>query len=85
MYGWNNRKFENEYLERLERNWNRWKGRDKKIWDEEKGSFRSRNLEKKVISELQSLDLTFFLIFLYFSVSFLFLIVIKKRHMTMAI
>jgi len=25
LYGWNNRKFEEEYLRKLERNWRRWK------------------------------------------------------------
>jgi len=27
LYGWDNGKFEREYLKRLERNWNRWKAR----------------------------------------------------------
>ena len=25
LYGWNNRKFEKEYLKKLERNWRHWK------------------------------------------------------------
>ena len=25
LYGWNNRKFEEEYLRKLERNWQKWK------------------------------------------------------------
>ena len=25
LYGWNNKKFNEEYLKKLERNWNRWK------------------------------------------------------------
>jgi len=25
LYGWDNRKFEEEYLKKLERNWKRWK------------------------------------------------------------
>jgi len=25
LYGWNNRKFEKEYLRKLERNWKKWK------------------------------------------------------------
>jgi len=25
LYGWDNRKFEEEYLRKLERNWRRWK------------------------------------------------------------
>ena len=27
LYGWDNGKFEREYLKKLERSWNRWKGR----------------------------------------------------------
>ena len=26
LYGWDNRRFEKEYLEKLERNWRKWKG-----------------------------------------------------------
>jgi len=56
-------------LKRLERNWTRWKGRDKKtekiIWGEEKveptSSSRSRNLEERVMSDIQSLDTSFFI------------------------
>jgi len=29
LYGWDNGKFENEYLKKLERNWNKWKGKDR--------------------------------------------------------
>jgi len=25
LFGWNNKKFEDEYLKKLERNWQRWK------------------------------------------------------------
>ena len=25
LYGWDNRKFEEEYLKKLEKNWKRWK------------------------------------------------------------
>ena len=31
LYGWNNEKFENEYLKKLEKNWEKWKGKDKMI------------------------------------------------------
>ena len=31
LYRWNNRKFKNEYLRKLERNWQNWKGKDKTI------------------------------------------------------
>ena len=29
LYGWNNKKFDEEYLKKLERNWNRWKNERK--------------------------------------------------------
>jgi len=46
LYEWNNRRFENEYSRKLERNWQNWKGKDKTMWGEEPTSFsRSRNLE----------------------------------------
>jgi len=28
LFGWNDKKFENEYLKKLERNWARWKGKE---------------------------------------------------------
>ena len=31
LYSWNDRKFEDKYLRKLERNWEKWKGKDKKI------------------------------------------------------
>ena len=30
LYGWDNKKFDEEYLKKLERNWNRWKNDRKK-------------------------------------------------------
>ena len=46
LYRWDKRKFENEYLRKLERNRQKWKGKDKTIWGDEPTSFfRSRNLE----------------------------------------
>jgi len=42
----------------LERNWKRWKGEDK-TRDEPTSSSRSRNLEGKVILDIQSLDTSF--------------------------
>ena len=30
LYGWDNKKFDKEYLKKLERNWNRWKNNRKK-------------------------------------------------------
>jgi len=34
LYGWDDKKFDEEYLEKLEKNWNRWKNNRK---EEEKG------------------------------------------------
>jgi len=31
LYSWNDRKFEDEYLRKLERNWEKWKGKNKTI------------------------------------------------------
>ena len=31
LYRWNNRKFKNEYLKKLEKNWQKQKGEEKKI------------------------------------------------------
>ena len=31
LYKWNNRKFENEYLRKLERSWEKWKEKNKMI------------------------------------------------------
>jgi len=60
LYRWEDGKFENEYLKRLERNWVRWKRRNKKtekiIWEEENveptSSSESRNLEEGVMSDM---------------------------------
>ena len=30
LYGWDDRKFDKEYLRKLQRNWNRWKNERKK-------------------------------------------------------
>ena len=47
------RKFENEYLRRLERNQQKQKGKDKMMWgDEPTSSSRSRNLEREVMSNM---------------------------------
>ena len=35
LYGWNNKNFEEEYLKKLERNWNRWKNDKKECKEEE--------------------------------------------------
>ena len=43
LYSWDDRKFEDEYLRKLERNWEKQKGKDKTIWGE-KTSFSSREI-----------------------------------------
>ena len=68
LYGWKDRRFD-ECLKKLERNWIRWKEKNKKtekiIWGEKKvkptSSSRSRNLKGRIISEMQSLDASFFI------------------------
>ena len=53
LYRWANRKFENEYLKKLERNQKKWKREDKtRKRDEPISSSRSRNLEGEVISDM---------------------------------
>ena len=50
---WDDGKFKDKYLKKLEKNWRRWKGEDKmKKKDELTSSSRSRNLEGRVISEI---------------------------------
>ncbi len=49
---WDDGKFENEYLKKLERNWEKWKEKDKIIQREEASFSRSINFERGVISEL---------------------------------
>ena len=62
LCGWDDGKFENKYLKRLERNWNKWKGGDRMRWKNKVRSFfRSKNLEGKVMSDMQSLDSSFFI------------------------
>ena len=34
LYGWDNKKFEEEYLKKLEKNWNRWKNNRKESEEE---------------------------------------------------
>jgi len=46
LYGWDDKKFEDEYLKRLEKNWRRWKN-DRQI-DENKYS---KNIEEKMEEE----------------------------------
>jgi len=66
LYRWDNGKFEDKYLRKLERNWNNWKGKDRTIWGKEASSSRSRNLEESVMSDLQSLNSSFFYLISFF-------------------
>ena len=52
LYGWNNGKFENKYLKKLEKNWRRQKKKDKTRKVEPTSSSRSRNLKGGVISDM---------------------------------
>ena len=62
LYGQDDRKFENKYLRKLERNQQNWKGKDKIVGESELTSFsRRRNLEEGVMSELQTLNTSFFI------------------------
>ena len=65
LYRWNNGKFKNEYLKKLEKNWQKQKGEEKKIEKRSRvkatSSSRSRNLEGGIMSEIQSLDASFFI------------------------
>ena len=53
LYGQNNRRFEDKYLRKLERNWRKQKGKDKMTEkDELTSSSGSRNLEERIISDI---------------------------------
>ena len=53
LYGWDNRKFKDEYLRKLERNQKKWKGEDKmRKSDRSTSFFGSRNLEGGVMSDM---------------------------------
>ena len=45
LYDWDDGRFENKYLSKLERNWKRWKRNNKMIWEEEASSFRVGTLK----------------------------------------
>ena len=44
LFGWDDKKFEDEYLKKLERNWARWKG--KEIGEGKTSSFRVGTLRR---------------------------------------
>ena len=50
LYGWNDRRFEEEYLSKLEKNWKRWKG-DRKIDESEY----LRRVEEKMEDEKEKI------------------------------
>ena len=52
LYRQNNRKFENKYLKRLERNRKKQKGKDKIIQGDKISSSGSRNLKERVLLDL---------------------------------
>ena len=53
LYRWDDGKFEKKYLKKLEKNWNRWKGKDRmRQGDEAKSSSRSRNLKERVMLDM---------------------------------
>ena len=64
LYKWNNRKFENEYLRKLERSWEKWKEKDKMIWREKASSFRVENLKEGVMLESWTID--FIVVFIFY-------------------
>jgi len=43
LYGWNDKKFDEEYLKKLQKSWNRWKKdrkeRERRIYEEDRGEF----------------------------------------------
>jgi len=67
LYEWDDGKFKDEYLRKLERNWRNWKGKDRMVgWkDKPTSSSKSKNLEGRIMSELQILNTSFFI---YFSI-----------------
>ena len=53
LYRWDDGKFENKYLRKLERNWQNWKEKEKMTWgDEPTSSSRSRNFEGGIMLDM---------------------------------
>jgi len=63
LFGWDDKKFENEYLKKLERNWARWKG--KEIEEGEVSSSGVGALRGGIV--IVYLNTNIFLFFIYFS------------------
>jgi len=66
LYGWDDGKFEKEYLRKLERNWQKWKSVSLKKKLQREGNVRVEN------SGLELFSLSFLFLFLSFSVILLF-------------
>ena len=84
LFGWDNKKFEDEYLKKLERNWARWK--EKEIGEREASSSRVGILKEGVMVCLNTniflFLLSIFLDLIFLLILFLFLFLMIKRHMT---
>ena len=66
LYRWNDRKFENEYLKKLERNQKRQKRETKTKKKNELISFsKSRNFKGEVILDMQNLNVSLFIYFFF--------------------
>jgi len=71
LFGWNDNKFENEYLKKLEKNWARWKG--KEIEEGEASSSGGRTLKGEYVKiEEGGLDLFYFSFHFLFYFQFIF-------------
>ena len=46
LYGWDNKKFEEEYLRKLDKNWRKWKNNRKEVEREELEWEREEQVEK---------------------------------------
>jgi len=73
LFGWDDKKFEDKYLKKIERNWARWKG--KEIGEGEASSSRVGTLRGGTI--MMHVRTNFFLFF------YLFFFLLMKRHMTL--
>ena len=63
LYSQNDGKFENKYLRKLERNWEKWKGKDKTIQGE-RTSFSGEEISKEGNVRIINNELYFYFIFI---------------------
>ena len=56
LYGWDDGKFEGEYLKKLERNWRRWKENKKNDESEHEGTIKKKNRGRKQKNKKKRLD-----------------------------